>query len=370
MKLSLDELRALRLSNLGLLFQESASFPDIASIVSSLGAVQAQDYPGTLWALGLRQRGLSERDVQSAIESGSIVRTWPMRGTLHFVAAADLRWMVKLLTPRVITATRTRQAQLELDPAQFSKSQAIMRRELAGGRFLTREALLAAVNAGGISTEGGRSYHLLFRAAMDQVICNGPNQEKQLTFALLEDWVPVHLDRGLEGEAAIAELTWRYYSSHGPALAKDFAGWSGLSMKEVKTGLAANKDRLESVKVEDEQYWWAPQNGTVPASARSLINQVHLLPGFDEYVLGYKNRSAILAAAFANRICSGSNGIFSPTVVIGGQIRGTWKKTVRKGKVTVAAQPFTTFSAKERAALSDAVQQYGEFYGLAGELVR
>ena len=233
----------------------------VATVVSRLGAVQAQDYPGTVWSLGLRVPGSVEADIEAAVEAARIVRTWPMRGTLHFVAADDLRWMVRLLTPRVIAGTRARQVNLELDAAQFAASQDTMRRALSGGQVLSREALLAAVQADGISTAGGRGYHFLFRAAMDLVICVGPTRDKEQTFALLDDWVPPSLDCGLEGEAAVAELAWRYFSSHGPVVVKDFAGWAGLNMTEAKAGLVANRQRLESEKIDGVEYWWAAADG-------------------------------------------------------------------------------------------------------------
>ncbi|MDP3177610.1 MAG: crosslink repair DNA glycosylase YcaQ family protein, partial [Spirochaetaceae bacterium] len=161
------ELAALRLENLGIGGfdgKEPKAEAGHECVVGRLGAVQAQDYPGTLWALGLRLPGSSLADVERAVEEARIVRTWPFRGTLHFVAAADLRWMVKLLTPRVIAGTKRRQADLELDAVQFARSQETMRRLLSGGRLLGREALLEAIEADGVSTAGGRGYHILFRA--------------------------------------------------------------------------------------------------------------------------------------------------------------------------------------------------------------
>ena len=131
----------------------------LPGIVSRLGAMQAQDYPGTVWAMGLRLPGSKLADIEKVVESATIVRTWPMRGTLHFVAASDLRWMLGLLAPKVIAGTKSRQQNLELDADQFSRSQETMRRVLSGGQLLGRDALLAAVEADGISTAGGRGYH-------------------------------------------------------------------------------------------------------------------------------------------------------------------------------------------------------------------
>ncbi|MFA6504784.1 MAG: winged helix DNA-binding domain-containing protein [Treponemataceae bacterium] len=363
------ELAALRLDNLGIGgFKGKAADcgERVETLVGALGAVQAQDYPGTLWALGLRAPGSTIAEVESAVEKARIVRTWPMRGTLHFVAASDLRWMTKLLTPRVIAGTKSRQAQLELDARQFAQSQEIMRRLLSGSRVLSREALLAGVEEEGISTAGGRGYHLLFRAAMEGVICVGPTRDKEQTFALLDDWVPAVVDRGHVGEQAVAELARRYFKSHGPATAKDFAGWTGLSMGETKRGIAAIRSDLESTNIDGIEYLWFPRDSALRSETRTI--RVDLLPGFDEFILGYKNRDAVLDPAYSQRICPGGNGVFASTIVINGFVRGTWKRTILKNRVKVALFPFQTLSAKELLCAEEAAAAYGSFLGMEAEV--
>src|ERR1700730_18818587 len=107
-------LEALRIS--------ATAFTRPAEVVAWLGAVQAQDYLGALWAVGLRLTQASEKDIERALADRSIVRTWPMRGTLHFVAAADARWMVELLGPKIVARAAGRFRALGLDEATFARA--------------------------------------------------------------------------------------------------------------------------------------------------------------------------------------------------------------------------------------------------------
>lgn len=195
-------------------------------MVAFFGAVHAQDYRGALWGVGQRVAGATEADVERALAERSIVRTWPMRGTLHFVAPDDVRWMLRLLAPRAIARAAGRHRQLGLDAATFAQSRDRLTAVLAGGNQLTRDAIYAELDRSGISTAGQRGIHILAQLAMEGVICFGARRSKQQTFALLDEWVPS--SRMLEGDEALAELAARYFASHGPATLADFAWWSGL----------------------------------------------------------------------------------------------------------------------------------------------
>ncbi|MDP3177956.1 MAG: winged helix DNA-binding domain-containing protein, partial [Spirochaetaceae bacterium] len=202
---------------------------------------------------------------------------------------------------------------------------------------------------------------------MDAVVCVGPTRDKEQTFALLDDWVPAGIDRGLEGEEAVAELARRYFGSHGPATAKDFAGWTELSMGEAKRGIQAIRDSLESATIDDIEYWWESR-ATTPQTTKKRPPRVDLLPGFDEYILGYKNRDAVLSPAFSERICPGGNGVFAPTIVVDGEVRGTWKRSILKNRVRVALSPFSTLSAPSLRLAEKAAAAYGRFLGLEAEV--
>ena len=320
--------------------------------------MQAQDYGGALWAIGLRMTGATERSIEQAIAERAIVRTWPMRGTLHFVAAQDVRWLLALLTPRVIAHSAGRYRQLELDEATFARGKEVFARALQGGKQLTRDEMLHELEQAGISTAGQRGYHLLGRAAQDGLICFGTRRGKQQTFTLLDEWVP--LTRSLPRDEALAELTRRYFTGHGPATLQDLMQWAGLTAAEAKTGLAAAGKTLIQETIADRVYW-------MPCEAPEINHatpSVHLLPGFDEYLLGYRDRSAVLDPAYAQRICPGGNGMFSPTIVIDGVVTGTWKRTFKGGAVVIETTPFRPLTAAENDALGAAADRYGEFLGL------
>ncbi len=336
-------------------------FAQPAAVVAWLGAMQAQDYLGALWSIGLRlspNLSPTETLIEEAIADRTIIRTWPMRGTLHFVAAQDVRWLLQLLTPRQIQQFAGRYRQLELDDTLFAQSQALFAQALQGGKELTRDELMQTLAQAGIATTGQRGYHMLGRAAQDGLICFGARSGKQQTFVLLDEWVPP--TKPLTREEALAELARRYFTSHGPATVKDLVRWAGITVKDAKTGIAGAGSALRQETVDGEEYLLPDALPTPTIDPGSL----YLLPGFDEFVLGYGDRSAVLDPAYADRICPGGNGIFSPTVVIDGRIRGTWKRTLKSKAVAIEAIPFQSFTAVEEAAITAAAQPYGNFLAL------
>lgn len=344
-----------RLANQGI---AQPTFAEAGDVVAWLGALQAQDYGGTLWAIGLRMAGATERRIEQAIAERTIVRTWPMRGTLHFVAANDVRWMLALLAPREIAGSAGRARQLDLDAATFARSKEVFAKALQGGKQLTRAEMLHALEQAGIATTGQRGYHLLVRSAQEGLICFGSRQGKQHTFALLDEWIPP--TQPLASDEALAALTRRYFSSHGPATAQDLMRWAGLTAAEVKRGLeAAGKDLIQETIA--GRGYWMPSSTSAPSRG---MQSAYLLPGFDEYVLGYGDRRAVLDPAYAQRICPGDNGMFIPTLVIDGVVTGVWKRILKKHAVVIEVAPFRPLATAENHAINAAAQRYGEFLGL------
>src|SRR5262245_18581978 len=278
-------------------------------LVAWMGAVQAQDYLGALWAVGLRMRDATEEMIEQAIADRTIIRTWPMRGTLHFVAPADVRWMLELLTPRVIARCRGQYRSAELDEAVFSHSCDVLVRALQGGKRLSRNAIYKALDAAHISTANQRGLHILGRLAQDGIICFGPREAKQQTFVMLDEWVPV--SKSLEGDEALAELAKRCFSSHGPATLQDFVWWSGLTIADAKAGLEMVKPQFIQEVIDGQDYWFVSSLPVV----KDLSPTAHLLPVYDEYTVAYKDRSAVLAPEHAKR---SGNGIFSPSIIVDG----------------------------------------------------
>jgi Winged helix DNA-binding domain len=265
-------------------------------VVRWMGAMQAQDYRQALWAIGLRTTAATLVDVTEAIATRTIVQTWPLRGTLHVVAAENAQWMLELLAPRRLAADKSRQTQLELDGSLLARCEHLVREALQGGGQLTRSGVMRLLEEARISPRGQRGYHILWYLAQIGLICLGPMQDKEQTFVLLDEWVPA--SRRLSREDALAELAGRYFASHGPATVDDLAGWTGLTRGDARAGLEAAKASLRAERRDAKEYWVA---ATTPDHAMHDTSGVYLLPGFDEYLLGYKGRGDVLAPAHAQR---------------------------------------------------------------------
>ena len=333
------------------------TFASPGEVVAWLGAVQAQDYLGALWAVGLRTPGATEQTVEQALADKTIVRTWPMRGTIHFVAAADVRWMLELLTPRVVQRSKSRRAQLGLDATIMTASAEVITKALQGGKQLPRNAIYEVLEHANIATGNSRGLHILGQLAHDQLICFGARAGKQPTFALLDEWVPAA--RSLPRDEALATLAARYFTGHGPATLQDFMWWSGLVAQDARAGLHAAAPQLGREVIGGQEYYYAQHMPAPPA----LPPDAFLLPPFDEYLVGYKDRSAAIDATEMARVNPGGNGMFGPIIVIGGRVVGTWKRMFKNNSVMMTFNPFGAFSAAEASAVSASAQRYAEFVG-------
>ena len=336
-------------------------FDDPAALVRWMGAVQAQDYLGGLWAVGLRTRGATEASVEAAITRREFVRTWPMRGTLHFVAAEDVRWMSRLLTPRVITATASRYRQLELDGQTFARAARVTEKALAGGQCVRRGRLYEHWASAGVATRDSRGLHILGHLAQTGLICFGPRDGKQHTFTLLEEWLPAA--RSLERDEALGELARRYFRSHGPATVHDLAWWSGLTVTDVRAAIELAKADLESEDVDGRTYWFAPG---IPSRA---TNDAHLLPAWDEYTVGYRDREAVIDPAHVKKVNAGG-GVLNPVVVLRGHVIGTWRRTLGKSGATITPSFFGRSDQEAVGALADAAERYARFLGAQATVQR
>ncbi len=324
------------------------------TIVTHLGAIQAQDYQGVLWSIALRIAGATRADVERAIADRAIIRTWPMRGTLHFIPAIDARWMLELMTPRIMKGAQGRHRQLELDEPAFRRSRSLLAKALTREPVLTRSAIFAALEAGKISTAGQRGIHIVQRLCMERMLCHGPHSEKQPTFVLFDQWIPN--PRTLGREDALRTIAERFFASHGPATIRDFVWWTGLTVADAKRGLGWAQPTLARMVVDGTEMWMS--NALTPTNDAP---RAHLLPGFDEFMLGYRDRSAALPPRHAGRIAPGANGMFLSTLVLDGQVCGTWRRTTRAKSVEIDASPFGRLRASDKKEFAGAIARYASF---------
>ena len=326
-------------------------------VVAWLGAVQAQDYAGAKWALALRANGLTDAAIEQAFARGEILRTHVMRPTWHFVAPDDIRWMLDLTAPRVKRAMVYMDRQLGLDKSVLKKSNAVLKTALQGNRQLTRSELVPILKKAGVPADGYRMGQLLGHAELDQVVCSGGRKGKQFTYALLEEQAPQA--KRLERDEALAELVIRYFKSHGPATLQDFVWWSGLTPNDARKGIDFIKSRLACEIIENQTYWF-----TNSATARKPSASAHLLPNYDEYMVGYTNRASIFDVAHTDQLDSRGNILFQYAIMINGLVAGTWKRTIKKNKVVIKLRPFITLTADQQQAMIAATEQYGKFLEL------
>jgi hypothetical protein len=347
-----EELLRIRLANQQI---SSTGFSRPADLLAWLCGLQAQDYGQAKWAIGSRLAHAVDADVEKAVSGKSIVRGWFMRGTLHMVAAGDVRWLLDLMAPRIVAKAAGRNRQLGLDEKTFARCAKALARSLRGGKALTRAELTETLARAGIQASGVRLSHVIQRAAVDRVISLGPRRGSEPTHVLFDEWVPEA--RPLEREAALGLLARRYFRSRGPATLKDFAWWSGLTGADAKAGLAGAGPGFVQEKIAGQVYW-LPEGA--PAAAKA--SAVHLLAGFDEYILGYADRALCLAAAHAKKLV-GDNGIFRPVIVVNGKASGTWSRVLKKDRVAVEIEPFVPFGRNVRQAVAAAARRYATFAG-------
>ena len=315
--------------------------PTALAVVRRLGALQAQDRTATLWSLGIRS-GLTVGEVESAIARREVVRTWPMRGTLHWVPGEDARWMCRLLSGPAARAARRVREVAGITEEVAAEGRRLLERALADGP-LPRPALYARLDEAGWETARQRGYHLIVDLAQQGVLVQAGMDGKQPTFALLEQWVPS--SREVDDEEGLATVVERYVRGHGPVGEKDVAGWWGGTLTQVRRAVADLGDR-----VQEEDGLLVHRDAETPSSDHTT----HLLPAFDEYLLGHKDRSHVMDPEHLKRIVPGGNGVFAGTVVVDGVVAGTWK---RAGD-SVELSPFGPLPD-----LRDAVAAYSRFVG-------
>ena len=332
-----------------------------ADVVAWLGAVQAcKTTSGALWAVGLRSGGVDEGDVERAIADRAIVRSWPMRGTLHFLAAADARWMIELLAPRAVRSAASRLGAMDIDDAVLSRARRALVAELEGGRRLTRPAAHRVLARARIPTGGQRGLMILWRLAHDGLVCFGPREGKQHTFVLLDEWLAPA--KPLRGDEALGELARRYFAGHGPATLRDLAlaWWSGSGLTDAQRAVEIAGRSLEQEDIGGHMVWSARDRPR--GASRRGGGAAYALPAFDELFVGYADRAAPIDPEHAARLTPFD--VLGPVLVVGGKLVARWKRRLMRGKVACTMTPVAPLTARRIAAARHALERYARFLGL------
>jgi hypothetical protein len=343
------------IARIRLLHQQLATtnFTTPQQVVSWMIAQQAQEYSMAKWAIGLRAKNLTDVIVEKAFNEGAILRIHLMRPTWHFVAPADIRWLLALTAPRVHALSAFYYRRAELDAKLFSKTQALITKALEGGKHLTRSALQSEFAKAKIKAEGERLSYIMMQAELEGLICSGPRQGKQFTYALLEERVaPV---QKLSRAEALAAFVQRYFTSRGPATLQDFSYWSGLTLKDAKEGASALPSSFLHETINGEEYIflepdWKEKNNYITT---------FLMPDYDEYGMSYKNRSALSDPNFPP--IEGS-AVYSHWVVLDGRIAGTWTRTEKNKKIFVEANALIKLSKLKEKEVVTATKRCAAFF--------
>ncbi|MDP4334474.1 winged helix DNA-binding domain-containing protein [Curtobacterium sp. A7_M15] len=342
------QLRAMRLAAQGIAVPGAGP----TAVVERMLAVQGQDLGQVTWAVGVRAPGSTRDDVRAAFDRGDVVRSWPMRGTLHAMRPDDLRLLLSLTAERTIRSIARRAAELGIDDAVLATARDATVDALSGGRSLARDDLFAVHRAAGIDPTGGRGYHVLLRLALEGMVAWGPTARVGQELVLLDEWAPAAFPLP-DRDEALGRVLSGHLRGRGPATEADTAAWTKLPLGDVRRARSVVGDAVEDLG-----------DGLLALADRPSPGGVqtgHLLPGFDEYLLGYADRSVQLDPVHADRVVPGGNGMFLPMAVVRGRVVGTWTRTERTRDVRVSVTPFAPLDGAAVRALGAAAERYGAF---------
>lgn len=322
----------------------------VAEAAALTGAIQAQDTQASRLGIRVRAGSTTERDVLTAIEDDrSVVRTWLMRGTIHLVDTTDVRWMVRLIGPNLIRKYRTRWKQLGLTEDLLERTTELLPELLLDGP-LTRNEIRTALAESGVTFESSDPQahtHIALHASAVGLLCRGPDRGRDATFTRLDSWVP-DAPGGPSGDDALAELARRYFTAFSPATAADFTTWSGLGSSRA---IELIRDELTPADVDGRP---GLRLGEV-APARGVL----LLPAFDNYLIGYRDREAILTESLRRRVYDG--GMIRASVLRDGRVVGSWALDKTKDPARITVRPFEPLPRTVRRAIDDEVADIARF---------
>jgi len=349
--MNLKDIAALRLANQKII---NTNLNSPKEIVSAMGAMQAQDYSMVKWAVGLRSKNLTDKSIESAISKGEIIRTHLLRPTWHLVSSEDIHWMLELTAPRIKSALKFRHKYLGFNESIIKKCKKIIEKTISENGHSTREELISVLEKAKISTKENRASHIFLIAELDGLICSGEIKNKKQTYALLKERVPK--TNSLNKEESLGRLALKYFTSHCPATLQDFTWWSGMSAADSKSALEMIKTSLVSETIGKQTFWYTNTNGVTKFSNDS----VHLLPAFDEYIIAYADRTAVIKLDHHKKAIM-RNGMFMPSIVINGQAIGKWKRIIKNDEVKIETEFFRSISKSEKKLIQKQFEKLANF---------
>ncbi len=324
-------------------------------IVSYMGAMQAQAFEMAKWGVGVRLKGATIQDVEDDINAGKIIRTHILRPTWHFVAAEDIHWMTELSAPRIRPTFMGYGKYLGFEEGMIAPAIRIVEKLLRDGNHLTRQEIGTVLIAEGVIADLHLTNYIMGRAEVDGIVCNGRVNGNNPTYALLHEWVPK--TETLCREEALARLARKFFTSHGPATLADFVWWSGMTLTDAKKAIQQIKHDFVCEQANGREFW---MRNDIALSADDSDSAL-LLPPFDEFVVSYKDRSELIEDHHYGKVMT-KNGLFSPTLMLNGEIVGSWKKVTAKGKVSAELSFFKKPTKKIENLFKEPVKEFSEFY--------
>lgn len=349
-----DEIISLRLASQQI---SRTTLTHPTDMVAHFGAMQAQDYIGAKWSLGLRLRPTTDRAIEDAFNAGHILRTHILRPTWHFVTPADIRWIQALTAPRVHQINAGRNRQLGLDDLTLRRAADCIVAMLGNGPR-TRPELGQALEAAGVNPSGQRLAYMVMYAELEALVASGPRRGKQFTYQLLDSHGPG--EPALSGEAARVELIRRFFRSHGPATDYDFARWASQTLAGTRRGLAALGNELETMTVDGQTYWLSPPILPGREPSPEGLPTAHLVSIYDEYTIGYADRAVIGEAALSHSLAGMGNALQN-VILIDGRLAGIWRRLAGRRELTAELNPLIPLSTADRQAIAHAAQQLSTF---------
>lgn len=329
-------------------------FDSPKDLVNWMGAVQAQDPAMARWAVGIRTRGATERNIRESLDRGDILRTHIMRPTWHLVSAEDIRWMLSLTGHRIRSANLSFGKQHGVHESMYNRSMHLIEKILEGNNHLTKEEIGQELNKAGIMNDLHCMSRLMTHAETEGIVCSGIMKEGKHTFALLEERVPPAKE--LHKEEALALFAEKYFRSHSPASEEDFRWWSGLSASETRQAIASIRHSLIA-DMSGSRTLYIHASSSPPKTGEEIL---HLLPSFDEYLISYKNRTDTLDAEHRSKAFN-NWGTFYPVIMYNGRIAGNWKKIPGKSRTNIQTTFFEPDACIPSELLEKAIIRYKTF---------